>query len=99
MATYALAASAQADLRELDSFYRSIGNERIANRRISQIYYRFQLLALYPLLGIARTGDASGIRSYLVPRSSITVLYFPRAEFVEIVRVIIGSQNLERVIQ
>ena len=99
MASYTLAASAEADLREIKDFYRSITSESVSDRRISQIYYRFELLASFPLLGIARSGDVSGIRSYPVPRSTITILYFPRDEFVEIVRVIIGSHNLERVIQ
>lgn len=99
MAFYTLTESAQADLREIKDFYRSISNEAVSNRRISQIYYRVELLASFPLLGIARSGDVSGLRSYPVPRSTITILYYPRDGFVEIVRVIIGSHNLERVIQ
>ena len=99
MSSYTLTASAEADLRDIKDFYRSISNELISNRRIAQIYYRFELLATYPLLGIARTGDVSGLRSYPIPRSTVTILYSPRDGSVEIVRVVIGSHNLERVIQ
>ena len=99
MPTFTLTATAQADLEEIEQFYRSIFGERVSSSRISQLYYRFELLAAFPNLGIARSADVSGIRSYLVPRSTLTILYFPRDEYVEIVRIIFGSRDIERVVQ
>jgi toxin ParE1/3/4 len=99
MPTYTLTDTAQADLDEIQQFYRSITSEAVSNRRIGQLYFRFELLAAFPNMGMARSNDVSGLRSYVVPRTTLTILYFPRPEYLEIVRIIFGSRGIERAIQ
>ena len=71
-----------------------------ANRQLARLYYRFELLAEYPYLGMAGgMADASGLRRYNVPGTAFIILYYPRAGHVEIARVIHCVHRVESAIQ
>ena len=96
MSEYRLSASAQQDLYDIAAYYVNIANETIANRQIARLYYRFQLLVEYPRLGIAA---GSELRRYHVPDTAFVILYYPRADYVEIARIIHGVHRVDLAVQ
>ena len=99
MPAFRLMRPARIDLDDIKEFYPGIANESIANRQLARLYYRFELLAQYPLIGQALTTVPSGLRRYNVPRSPFFILYYPRDDGVEIARVVHGVQHVDRAIQ
>ena len=99
MPGYRLREPAQRDLGYIERYYVSIANELTATRQITRLVYRFELLADYPLIGQSLSGRVSGLRKYTVPQSPFVILYYPRAGYVEIARVIHGVQHVDRAIQ
>ena len=99
MPGYCLREPAQSDLDDIESYYVSIANELIATQQIARLVYRFELLADYPLMGQGLSDRVSGLRKYTVPQSPFVILYYPRASYVEIARVIHGIQHMDRAIQ
>ena len=50
-------------------------------------------------MGQSLSDRVSGLRKYTVPQSPFVILYYPRADYVEIARVIHGVQHVDRAIQ
>ena len=96
MPGYRTTASARRDLDDIERYYIRIANESIVDRLLAGLYYRFDLLAEYPRLGLA---VGFGLRRYYVPNSAFTILYYPRADHVEIARVIRGARQVDLAIQ
>ena len=99
MPGYRLIEPAQRDLDDIERYYVSIANELIATRQVARLVYRFELLADYPLIGQSLSDRVSGLRKYTVPQSPFVILYYPRAGYVEIARVLHGVQQVDRAIQ
>jgi toxin ParE1/3/4 len=89
--------SLQAD-SDLDNIWYYVASEsgsaEIADRLIDSITDRFFILSKYPNIGRRRDNDlAPGLRSF--PVGAYLVLYRLQNEDVHILRVLLGSRNIE----
>ena len=93
MASYFLLETAQTDLEAIWRFYDRIGGEELADRRVADLHYRFQLLADYPYMGRERLELAEGIRSFVSASPVYTIHYFPMGDYIEVAHILHGSQD------
>ncbi|MSQ06882.1 MAG: type II toxin-antitoxin system RelE/ParE family toxin [Dehalococcoidia bacterium] len=77
MPAYRVTASAVADLDETWGYLDQDSGEAIADRQLTRLYRRFQLLAEQRFLGRPRPEFAPELRSYVVPGTSYIIFYFP----------------------
>ena len=95
---YTISWEAQQDLNRIWVFCLGVTNERAADRQLSRLYDRFQLLAEFPYLGMAWPDYAPGIRRHHVPNTPFVALYYPREGHIEIARVVHGSQDISAIL-
>ena len=99
MSSYRIAGPATRDLDRIWDYHHSVAGEEVANRQIVHLRERFQILADYPYLGVARYDLAPEVRSHAVPSTRHIIFYFPVEGGVEIARVVHGSQDLHRLFE
>ena len=96
MASYFLLATAETDLQDIWRYYDRLGGEQLADERIADLHYRFQLIAEFPLMGRQRPDLGEVIRSFVTPSPAYTIFYLPLESHVEIVHVLHGSQDVSQ---
>ena len=100
MASYFLLDTAQRDLEAIWRFYDRIDGEDLADRRVADLHYRFQLLADYPYnMGRERPELVEGIRSFVSANPVYTIYYFPLGGYIEVAHILHGSQDLGQRLQ
>ena len=95
MSQYGLTAAAQRDLGDIVD-YLAVENPEAARRLVDQLLEAFQRLAEMPGMGRSQERRQPNLRSWTV--GSYLVFYRPAAEGVEIIRVVHGRRDLDRLI-
>src|SRR3982751_3382127 len=99
-ARFVVRPKARRDVREIAD-YIAADNLEASDRFIDEVYAAFQLLAQMPELGSARRfrrESLKGLRLWRVPHGfeKYLVVYRPRPDAVEIIRVLHGARQIER---
>ena len=93
MSHFDLTHDAREDLRQIHDYIAQYNYDN-ALRLVGRIEERFELLADYPYLGVARPEFGATQRSFVVPGTDYVIIYRPIEDGVEILHVRHGSQNL-----
>ena len=92
---------ARRDIRDIAA-YIAADNLEASDRFIDEAYSAFALLAQMPLMGSARRfrrEGLKGLRLWRIPRfEKHLVVYRPRPDGVEIIRVVHGARQVERLL-
>jgi toxin ParE1/3/4 len=92
---------ARRDIREIAG-YIAADNLDASDRFIDEVYSAFHLLAGMPDMGSARRfrrEGLTGLRVWRVPHfKKYLILYRPRPDSIEIIRVLHGARNVERLL-
>lgn len=96
MNRYRVSARAQADLSAVWD-YVAQDSAAAADRLVATLVERFPTLALFPGIGRAREELAPALRCF--PVGSYVIFYHPIEDGVEIIRVVHGARDLERVVE
>ena len=99
MSSYRIAGPATRDLDRIWDYHHGVAGEEVANRQIVHLHERFQILAEYPYMGVARYDLAPEVRSHAIPNTRYIIFYFPKDYGVEVARVAHGSQDLHRLFE
>jgi len=86
---------ADADLLEIAGYLAARSSIRVAERFIDRLGEVFERLAQFPGIGTRREGLAPGLRSF--PEGNYVVFYRETDEGIEIVRVLHGALDIERI--
>lgn len=92
MNRYRLTEQAELDLEDL-WVYVAQRDEIAADRQVAQLFDRFPMLAQFPNMGRQRDDLFPGLRSF--PVKPYVVFYMVHPNYIEIVRVLHQSQDLE----
>ena len=95
MSRFRFTAAASEDLREMIEYLAAEGSPKIARRFVQGLTERCQILAGMPGMGRRREELSAGLRS--VPEGSYVVFYRPVEDGVQIVRVLQGARDIERI--
>jgi toxin ParE1/3/4 len=88
-------AAASQDLREIVEYLAAEGSPEVARRFVQGLTERCQSLADMPGMGRRREELSPGLRS--VPEGNYVVFYRPAEDGVQIVRVLHGARDIERI--
>ena len=99
MPSYRITGPVVRDLDRIWDYHHSLAGEEVASRQIVHLRERFQILAEYPYMGIARYDLVPEVRSHAVPNTRYIIFYFPKDYGVEIARVAHGSQDLHQLFE
>ena len=98
MSRFDLTHDAREDLQQIHDYIAQYNYDN-ALRLAGRIEERFELLADYPYLGVARPEFGATHRSFVVPRTDYIIIYRPVEDGVEIIHVRHGSQDLRRLFE
>ncbi len=96
MASYFLLETAQRDLQGIWRFHDRVSGEQLADQRIAQLHYTFELIAEYPQIGRPRPELNEDVRSFVTSSPAYTIFYFPLEDRIEITHVLHGSQDVSQ---
>ena len=98
---YVLRPKARGDIREIADHI-AADNLEDSDRFIDEVFNAFQQLAGMPLMGSARRfrrPSLQGLRLWPIPRfEKHLIIYRPRKDGIEVIRVLHGARNIERVL-
>ncbi|MEH1925509.1 type II toxin-antitoxin system RelE/ParE family toxin [Nostoc sp.] len=92
MSLYFLSFQATQDLQEIND-YLFAGNPDVADRLLTLITQKFDILAKFPSIGRRRDELLPALRSF--PVDDYLIFYRPIAEGIEVVRIVSGYRDLE----
>jgi toxin ParE1/3/4 len=92
-----IAPPALEDLQQIWLYIAVHASSDIANRLLDEVYDRFDLLSMAPLMGKERPELAVNLRSMVV--EPFVILYRPVERGVAIVRVVRAEQDIEQMVQ
>lgn len=92
MSFYFVSPQATQDLAQIND-YLFAGASQVADRFLSNITQKFELLANFPNMGRRRDELSSSLRSF--PVDDYLIFYRPIEEGIEVVRVVSGYRDLD----
>ncbi len=95
MSRFRFTSAASEDLHEIIEYLAGEGSPEVARRFVQGLSERCQSLADMPSIGRRREELSPGLRS--VPEGSYVVFYRPADDGVQIVRVLHGARDIERI--
>lgn len=88
---------AQADLDAIWDYIEERSGEELAASFLQKLYAKLKTLALSPHIGRPRDELLPGLRSF--PFKDYLIFYFPLSVGIEVVRVLYGRRDIERIFQ
>ena len=98
MSRYIVAPQARDDLREIQSYYLEEGSASGARTVLGELRAAFQRLAKNPGIGHSRP-DLTDRRIRFWPVRSYLVVYRPETKPLEIITVLHGARDVQRILQ
>ena len=92
-----IAPAALEDLEQIWHYTATKASNDIADRILDEVYDRFDLLAMAPLMGRTRSELAENLHSISI--DPLVIFYRPTERGVAIARVISAEQDLDRIAQ
>jgi len=88
---------AQADLDAIWDYIEERSSEELAVNFLRKLYAKLETLARSPHIGRPRDELLPGLRSF--PFKDYLIFYFPLTNGIEVVRVLYGRRDIERIFQ
>jgi toxin ParE1/3/4 len=88
---------AEADLDEIWDYIEEHSSQEQAENFLRKLYLKLETLARSPSIGRSRDELLPGLRSF--PFKNYMIFYFPLANGIEVVRVLYGRRDIERIFQ